>query len=271
MTGSLRFNAAFGGSVVGLFALAAILGPFLLTVDPLAVNLRARLDAPLGDALLGTDEFGRDVLARLVHGARTSLAIALSTTAFAVALGGVIGLAAGFFRGWVDRALMVANDALLAFPGLLLALGFMAVFGASRAGIVVALGIAYAPVVTRVVRGAVLSLREREFVEASRVIGNPEWVTMARHVAPNCVAPVLVIATMMLGWVVLAESALSFLGLGVPPPAPSWGNMLATGRPWLAQAPHLILLPGLCICLTLLGVNLLGDALRDRLDPRMRT
>jgi peptide/nickel transport system permease protein len=246
MRRGLRLNAALGGAVVAAVVLGATLGPLLVPSDPLAVNLRARL------------------------GARTSLAIAVTTTALAVALGSLIGLVAGHFRGWVDRALMVANDALLAFPGLLLALGFMAVFGASRSGIVIALGIAYAPVVARVVRGAVLSLREREFVEASRVIGNPEWLTLMRHVAPNCVAPVLVLATMMTGWVVLSESALSFLGLGVPPPAPSWGNMLSTGRPWLAQAPHLILLPGLCIAVTLLGVNLLGDALRDRLDPRMR-
>lgn len=271
MTAGLRFNALFGAAVAALVLAVAVLGPFIVAGDPLAIDLRHRLAEPLSAAPLGTDEFGRDILIRLIYGARTSMAIALSTVAFAVALGALIGVAAGFMRGWVDRILMVFNDALLAFPGLLLALGIMAVFGASRSGIVIALGIAYAPVVTRVVRGAVLSIREREFVEASRVMGNAEWVTMLRHVLPNCVAPVLVIATMMIGWVVLAESALSFLGLGVPPPAASWGNMLSTGRPYLAQAPHLIVLPGLCIAVTLLGVNLLGDAVRDRLDPRMRT
>jgi peptide/nickel transport system permease protein len=145
----------------------------------------------------------------------------------------------------------------------------MAVWGASRNGIIVALGLAYAPVVVRVVRGAVMSVREREYVEASRVIGNPEWVTMLRHVLPNCLAPVLVVATMMFGWVILAESALSFLGLGVPAPAPSWGNMLSTARQHIAAAPQLILMPGLCITLALLGVNMLGDAVRDWLDPRM--
>jgi peptide/nickel transport system permease protein len=165
---------------------------------------------------------------------------------------------------------MAFNDALLAFPGILLALGLLAVFGANKYGIIVALGLAYAPSVARVVRGTVLSLREREFIAASRVMGNSELYTMARHVLPNTVAPLTVLATSMFGYVLLAESALSFLGLGVPPPAPTWGNMLAGGRPYIDQAVWLGIFPGLCISLTLLGINLLGDAVRDRLDPRMR-
>jgi peptide/nickel transport system permease protein len=144
------------------------------------------------------------------------------------------------------------------------------VFGANKYGIVFALGLAYTPSVARVVRGTVLSLREKEFVEASRVMGNSELFTMVRHVLPNCIAPLTVLATSMFGWVILAESGLSFLGLGVPPPAPTWGNMLSASRPFMAQAVWLGVLPGLCISLTLLGINLLGDALRDRLDPRMR-
>jgi peptide/nickel transport system permease protein len=165
---------------------------------------------------------------------------------------------------------MAFNDALLAFPGILLALGLLAVFGANKYGIIVALGIAYAPSVARVVRGSVLSLREKEFIDASRVIGNSEVYTMLRHVLPNCIAPLTVLATSMFGWVLLAESALSFLGLGVPPPAPTWGNMLSSARPFLSQAAWLGIYPGLCISLTLLGINLLGDAIRDKLDPRMR-
>lgn len=265
----VRFNAAFGVVVVGLVFLVAVFGPWIVPADPLAINVRARLAPPGGAYLLGTDEFGRDVLSRLVAGARTSVVIALVTVMIAVVLGTGIGLLAGYRRGWVDRLLMVLNDAMLAFPGLLLALGIMAVFGASRDGIIVALGLAYAPVVVRVVRGTVMSLREQEFIEASRVIGNPEWLTMLRHVLPNCLAPVLVVSTMMFGWVVLAESALSFLGLGVPPPAPSWGNMLSTARPYINEAPQLILFPGLCISITLLAVNMLGDAIRDWLDPKM--
>ncbi|ATN37209.1 peptide ABC transporter permease (plasmid) [Rhizobium sp. ACO-34A] len=263
-------NIMIGGPIVCLLLAAALFAPWLAPYNPVGLDLKARMLGPGGAHVLGADEFGRDVLSRLLFGARASVGIALATTAFAVASGLLLGIFAGFLRGVVDRIIMVFNDAFLAFPGLLLALGIMAVFGASQSGIIVALGLAYMPVVVRVVRGSVLSIREREFVEASRVSGNSEFYTMARHVLPNCLAPVIVLATTMFGWIVLSESALSFLGLGVPPPAPSWGNMLATGRPYAGQAPHLVILPGLCISLALLGVNLLGDALRDWLDPKMK-
>lgn len=266
----LRFNGLFGGAMVALLVLVAIIGPWLTPYDPLKLDLMARLQGPSAMHVLGADEFGRDILSRLIYGACTSAWIAFSTVAFAIVLGVVFGVLAGFLRGWTDRILMMFNDAFLAFPGLLLALGFMAVFGASRNGIIVALGLAYMPVVVRVVRGTVMSIREREFVEASRVMGNSEIVTMMRHVLPNCIAPITVLATTMFGWIILAESALSFLGLGVPPPAPSWGNMLSTARPYISQAPHLIILPGLCISVTLLAVNMLGDAVRDWLDPKMQ-
>jgi peptide/nickel transport system permease protein len=266
----LRFNALFGGVVVGALLVLAIFGPWLAPHDPMRLNLLSRLAGFSAENWLGTDEFGRDVMSRLVIGARTSVVIAFATVVFALVTGIVFGVLAGFLRGWTDRIVMMFNDAFLAFPGLLLALGFMAVFGASRNGIIVALGLAYMPVVVRVVRATVMSIREREFVEASRVTGNSELTTMIRHVLPNCVAPVTVLATTMFGWVVLSESALSFLGLGVPPPAPSWGNMLSTARPYIGQAPHLIVLPGLCISITLLGVNMLGDAVRDWLDPKMK-
>jgi peptide/nickel transport system permease protein len=202
-------------------------------------------------------------------GASSSAIVAVATVALATALGVVVGVLSGFLRGWTDRVLMALNDTLLAFPGILLALALMVIVGANRWGIVLALGLAYAPSMARVVRGVVLSLRETEYVEASRMIGNSATVTMLRHVLPNCVAPVAVLATSMFGWVLLSESALSFLGLGIPPPAPTWGNMLAGSRPHMQTAVWLGLAPGLCIALTLLGINLLGDALRDRLDPRM--
>lgn len=266
----LRFNAVFGCLVVGLLALLALFGPMLAPFDPLKIDVPARLSGPSALHLLGADEFGRDLLSRLIYGARTSAWIALATVAFALISGTLFGLLGGFLRGWTDRIIMMVNDAFLAFPGLLLALGLMAVFGASRDGIVIALGLAYMPIVVRVVRATVMSVREREYVEASQVMGNSEVVTMLRHVLPNCVAPITVLATSMFGWIILAESALSFLGLGVPPPAPSWGNMLSTARPYIGQAPHLIVLPGLCISFTLLGVNMLGDAVRDWLDPKMR-
>lgn len=266
----LRFNAAFGGTVVLLLLALAVAGPLFAPYDPLKLDLPAKLSGPTAKHLLGADEFGRDVLSRLIHGARTSAWIALATVAVALIGGTLLGTLAGFLRGWTDRILMMVNDAVLAFPGLLLALGVMAVIGASRNGIVIALGLAYMPAVVRVVRSAVISIREREFVEASRIMGNSELVTMARHVLPNCVAPITVLGTTMFGWIILSESALSFLGLGVPPPAPSWGSMLSAARPYISQAPHLIILPGLCISITLLGVNMLGDAVRDWLDPKMQ-
>jgi peptide/nickel transport system permease protein len=265
----LRLNTLIGGVIIGAVLLTALVAMFWTPYEPLRVNLRARLRPPSELYWLGTDEFGRDVLSRIMAGAGASVLIALVTVGFAVTIGTTLGVVAGYVRGWTDRILMAVNDAVLAFPGILLALGIMVVVGANKWGIVLALGLAYAPSVVRVVRGTVLSIREREYVEASRMIGNSEVTSMWRHVLPNCIAPVAVLATSMFGWVLLSESALSFLGLGVPPPAPTWGNMLASGRPYMETATWLGIAPGLCIALTLLGINLLGDSLRDRLDPRM--
>ncbi len=263
-------NALLGGVLVGLLIVAAVLGVVWTPHDPLKLNFISRLKPPGGAFALGTDEFGRDELSRLMAGASISVWISLLTVSCAVVAGTLIGAIAGFVRGWTDRIIMAFINALLAFPGLLLALGLLAVFGANKYGIILALSLAYTPSVTRIVRGTVLSLREKEFIESSRVLGNSELYTLCRHILPNCVAPLTVLATSMFGWVILAESALSFLGLGVPPPAPTWGNMLAAARPFMAQASYLSIFPGLSIALTLLGINLLGDAVRDRLDPRMR-
>jgi peptide/nickel transport system permease protein len=265
----MRANTAIGGFLIGVLVATAVTALFWTPFDPLRVNLRARLQPPSALHWLGTDEFGRDMLSRIMAGAATSVVVALLTVTFAVAIGAVIGVVTGTMRGWTDRVIMAANDALLAFPGILLALAVMMVTGANKFGIILALGIAYTPSVVRVVRGTVLSIREKEYIEASRVIGNSELYSMVRHVLPNSLAPVSVLATSMFGWVLLAESALSFLGLGVPPPAPTWGNLLAASRPYMESAAWLSIAPGLCIALTLLGINLLGDSLRDRLDPRM--
>jgi peptide/nickel transport system permease protein len=266
----IPLNAMVGLVIVGLVVAAALLSLVWTPHDPLRINFGSRLKLPGAHYLLGTDEFGRDELSRLMAGAATSVWIAVLTVGFSIVVGSIVGVLTGFLRGWTDRIVMAFNNALLAFPGLLLALGLLAVVGANQYGIVLALGLAYTPSVTRIVRGTVLSLREKEFIESSRVLGNSELYTMVRHVLPNCTAPLTVLATSMFGWVILAESALSFLGLGVPPPAPTWGNMLASARPFMAQASHLSILPGLCIALTLLGINLLGDAVRDWLDPRMK-
>jgi peptide/nickel transport system permease protein len=263
-------GALVGGVILGTLALAAAVGAVWTPHDPLALNFEAQLAPPGPGHWLGTDEFGRDELSRLMVGATTSALISMLAVGCAVTVGTLLGVLTGYLRGAFDRIVMAVNDALLAFPGILLALGLLAVFGANRYGIIAALAVAYTPSVTRIVRGSVLSLREREFIDASRVMGNSEIYTMWRHVLPNCIAPLTVLATSMFGWALLSESALSFLGLGVPPPAPTWGNMLAASRPHFEQAMWLGIFPGLCISLSLLGINLLGDALRDRLDPRMR-
>jgi peptide/nickel transport system permease protein len=263
-------NAILGAAIIGLVLLTAGVGAVWTPYNPLKLNFLAKLAPPSALHPLGTDEFGRDVLSRIMSGAATSVWISLTTVTFAIILGTAIGVITGFKRGWLDRIVMAFNDALLAFPGILLALGLLAILGANQYGIILALGIAYTPSVARIIRGNVLSLREKEYIDASRVLGNSELFTMTRHILPNCIAPITVLATSMFGWVLLAESSLSFLGLGVPPPAPTWGNMLSSARPFLSQAVWLGVFPGLCISLTLLGINLLGDAIRDKLDPRMR-
>ncbi|HEY3697291.1 ABC transporter permease [Phenylobacterium sp.] len=264
----LSFSAVLGAALVGLLLLTVLVSFVWTPVDPLAIDLSATLAPPSARRWLGSDEFGRDVLSRVMAGARISVGIALATVACAVTAGAIVGVAAGFLRGPVDRTLMTFNDAMLAFPGMLLALGVIAVFGAGVGSIIAALASAYLPSVVRVVRASVLSIREREYVEASRVMGNSEVYSMIRHVVPNASPQIAVLATSMFGWVLLSESALSFLGVGVPAPAPTWGNMLASARPYLDTAAWLGVAPGLCIAATLLGANLLSDALRERFDPR---
>ncbi|MBP7338678.1 ABC transporter permease [Niveispirillum sp.] len=265
---NIRLNAALGGALTGLLLLVVALGFVWMPYDPIAIDLAHPLDPPSSAHWFGTDEFGRDVLSRAMLGARISVAIALAVVVAAVGAGAFIGALAGLLRGWVDRVVMGLSDAILAFPGMLLALALIAVMGASRGSMVLALAIAYLPSVVRVVRGAVLSIREREFVEASLVAGDSRLYTLFSHILPNTLPPLVVLATSLFGWVVLSESALSFLGVGVPPPAPTWGNMLSAARPYMENGSWLSVVPGLCIAVTLLGINLLGDALRDRLDPR---
>jgi len=265
-----RFNLPLGLVLLGPLLVVACLAPIWTPYGPAAINLRARLQPPSAAHWFGTDEFGRDVLSRVMAGASASVLIAAVTVAAAIIAGSVLGLLAGCLRGWTDRILGALADTLLAFPGILLALALLVILGSGRLSLMAALGIAYTPAVLRVVRGAALSVSASEFVAASRMMGNGPVYTIFRHVLPNCLPPVTVLATSMLGWVLLAESALSFLGLGLPPPAATWGGMLANSRPFMSSAIWLELAPGLCITLTLLGVNQLGDALRDRLDPRLR-
>jgi peptide/nickel transport system permease protein len=264
-------NAILGMSLVGALLLTIMIGLIWMPYDPISIDLVHPLTPPALKHWFGTDEFGRDVLSRTMLGARISVLIALAIVALAITVGTALGLLAGYLRGWTDRLLMTLTDTVLAFPGILLALALIAVLGSSDSSIVLALAIAYTPSVVRVVRGTVLSIREREYIEASRSVGDSALETMARHILPNIFPPIVVLATSLFGWALLSESALSFLGVGVPPPAPTWGNMLSASRPYMDVAGWLSIVPGLCIAGTLLGVNLLGDALRDWLDPRRQS
>jgi len=265
-----RPRDVLGLVLVALLLLTVLAGLVWTPYDPIAIDLAHPLQPPSLAHWLGTDQFGRDVLSRAMIGARLSMEIALETVAAAIVCGTAFGLLTGYLRGWTDRVVMMLSDAVLAFPPILLALALVAILGPSRRSVMLALGIAYVPVVTRVVRGSVLSIREGEYIQASVLCGDSTLYTLWRHVLPNAMAPIVVLATSLFGWVVLYESALSFLGVGVPPPAPTWGNMLADSRPYMETASWLSVVPGLCIVGTLLGVNLVGDALRDWLDPRER-
>jgi peptide/nickel transport system permease protein len=271
-----RRTALFGLVVFAAVVLAALLAPLLAPYDPLVQDIGQRLKppgwvGPQGRAhWLGTDHLGRDILGRILYGARIALVVGLAAVAIAGTLGLVIGLVSGYFGGWVDDLFMRLADIQLAFPFILLALAVIGVLGPSLRNIIAVVGVSGWVVYARIVRGEVLSLREREFVQAARAVGSPPGRVIVRHVVPNAFTPWLVIATLDMARVIIVESALSFLGLGVPPPTPTWGAMLADGRVYMSTAWWLATFPGLAILVTVLGINLLGDGLRDTLDPRLK-
>ena len=251
------------------FVFIGIFAPLLAPYDPNAQNLAMRLQPPLSDGhLLGTDGLGRDVLSRLIYGSRISLMVGFSAVLLAAVIGIVIGLISGYLGGWVDSLLMRIVDAFLAFPFLLLAIAIVAVLGRGLDNIVIALVITGWVLYARLVRGETLSLREREFVLSARGLGTNPFAIMFEHILPNCMAPILVVATLEIGVVIVTEASLSFLGLGASASEPSWGGMLADGRAYVTRAWWLATLPGLAIFVIVLAVNILGDALRDALDPR---
>lgn len=264
-----RISRVIGETLLGIVLLSALIGAIYTPYDPLVLDYLARLSPPSADHLLGTDQFGRDILSRTMVAAGTSVIVSFFSVVVAVVLGLGLGSVSGYFGGWTDRIIVLFLDALMAFPGILLALAIMAVVGPHMYGIIIALGLAYMPNVARIVRSTVFSIREKEYVEASMALGNSESFTVLRHVIPQCISPLTVIATAIFGGAILSESALSFLGLGVPPPFPTWGGMLADARQYMSIAPWMSVFPGVAITLALLGVNLFGDALRDRFDPRI--
>jgi peptide/nickel transport system permease protein len=271
-----RRTALFGLGVVVTVLLAAAFAPWLTPFDPLEQDINHRLKEPGWQTAegrvhaLGTDHLGRDILARVIFGSRIALVVGLSAVLISGVLGMAIGLVSGYFGGKVDDFFMRLADIQLAFPFILLAIAVIGVLGPSLRNIIIVIGVSSWVVYARVVRGEVLSIREREFVQAAIALGSRDARVVVRHVLPNAFTPWLVVATLDMARVIVIESALSFLGLGVQPPTPTWGGMLADGRVYLSTAWWLATFPGLAILVTVLGINLLGDGLRDTLDPRLQ-
>ena len=265
-----RKGALFGLAVIGLFVVIALLAPWIAPHDPLATSWSAVRKAPSAAYLLGTDEIGRDVLSRVIWGARASLLAGVVSVSLSLVLGLPIGLLAGYLGGWVDAVISRMVDAMLACPFLILAIALAAFLGPSLTNAMIAIGISATPVFVRLTRGQVLAVKVEDYVEAARAIGNSRLRIALRHVLPNIVAPLIVQATLAIAAAVIAEASLSFLGLGQQPPAPSWGSMLNTAKNYVDQAPWMAIWPGVSIFLLVLSFNLVGDGLRDALDPRHR-
>ncbi|NNE44806.1 MAG: ABC transporter permease [Gemmatimonadetes bacterium] len=258
-------------AILAVFGTGALFGPWLAPHDPLAQDLVNRLSPPGAANWLGTDEFGRDILSRLIHGTRISLLIGLVSVGIGVLVGGTLGLVTGYFGGWVDNVGMRIVDIMLAFPSILLAVIIVAVLGPSLINAMVAVGVVGIPQYARLVRSQVLTVRALPFVEADRAVGATDGRILFRTILPHCTAPLVVQASLGLATAILDAAGLSFLGLGAQPPDPEWGAMLGMGRQYVIMAPWVLAAPGAAILLTVLGFNLLGDGLRDALDPRLAT
>ena len=262
--------AVAGAAIVGAYVLAAAAAPGLAPHDPLAMASQSLLAPPGGAYLFGTDQFGRDLLSRLLYGARVSLTVSVASVVLALAGGGSVGVAGGYYGGRADGILMRVMDVIFAFPAVLLAIAIMAAAGTAVWTVVVAIGVVYTPQFARVSRASVLATRGLEYVEAAAALGAGTRRILLRHILPNISAPLIVQTSLSLSLAILTESALSFLGLATQPPTPSWGNMLAESRRVMATAPWTAVFPGATIATIVLGFNLLGDGLRDLLDPRLR-
>jgi peptide/nickel transport system permease protein len=255
-------------AILVLIALAGMLAPLLWTIDPLALNPRLRLRPESAAHWMGTDAFGRDMYSRVLYGARISLLVGLVVAVVSVGIGLLLGVVAGYFR-LLDSIIMRIMDGVMAIPGILLAIALVTLSGASLVTVVVAIAVSEIPRVVRLVRSVILTVRTEPYVEAAIALGTPTPVILVRHMVPNTVAPLIVQGTFIFASAMLTEAGMSFLGVGLPPEIPSWGNIMAEGRTYFQLKPGLILYPGLLLALTVLSVNVLGDALRDALDPRL--
>jgi peptide/nickel transport system permease protein len=262
--------ALVGLVIMGTFLLTAILAPVLTPYDPIEQSLVDRREPPSSQNPLGLDDLGRDILSRVIFGARKSLQVGVMSVTMAIVVGTWIGAISGYLGGWVDSLVMRLMDIMLAFPALLLAIAIVTILGPGLLNMLYAIGIVSIPVYARIARASVLSVKMQDYVLAARSLGASPVRILARHVMPNCLTPLIVQGTLGIGTAILDAAGLSFLGLGAQPPTPEWGAMLGQGRYAMFTAPHIVLFPGLAIVLTVLGFNLLGDGLRDALDPRLR-
>jgi peptide/nickel transport system permease protein len=262
--------AVIGATIVALFIFIAIFGNLIAPYDPNEIDIVARFSTPTREHLLGTDKLGRDVFSRILVGARYSIRSGLVVLAIAVPTGIILGGIAGLFGGWIDETIMRITDVFLAFPYLILAMSFSAALGPSLFNAMLALSLVWWPLYTRLVRGQALAVRETAYVEAATSKGASKWNLIFKHILPNCLSPILVTFTLDMGWIITAAAALSFLGFGAQPPLSEWGRMVSDGRQYLFQAWWVSLFPGFAIALTVLGFNLLGDGIRDALDPKLR-
>jgi peptide/nickel transport system permease protein len=265
-----RRGALFGAAIIGGFIVLALFAAFIAPQDPIATSWGAIRKPPSAEHWFGTDEIGRDVLSRVIWGTQASLLAGVVAVSISLLLGVPIGLAAGFIGGWVDALISRITDAFLACPFLILAIALAAFLGPSLSNAMIAIGVSATPIFVRLTRAQVLNIKVEDYIEAARAVGNPPWRIALRHVLPNIVAPLIVQATLAIAGAVIAEASLSFLGLGQQPPAPSWGSMLNTAKNYVDNAPWMAIWPGLAIFLLVLAFNLLGDGLRDALDPRQR-
>ena len=262
--------AIVGLALITIFVFAAVFAPLIAPQSPIEQNLLQRRQTPSGQHWMGLDEVGRDVFSRVVYGSRASLRVGLLSVSLAIVVGSVLGAVSGFLGGWVDQVIMRIMDILLAFPGLLLAIAVVSILGPGLMNMLYAIAFVSIPVYARIVRASVLSVKEQDFVMAARAVGVPEGRMLLREILPNCLTPIIVAGTLGIATAILDAAGLSFLGLGAQPPMPEWGTMLGEGRGSVFTAPHIVFFPGIAIMLNVLGFNLLGDGLRDALDPRLR-
>lgn len=265
-----RKTVVFGSAIIGLLIAVAILAPLISPYDPFKQNLRESLQQPSREHLLGTDPLGRDVLSRIIYGTRTSLAVGIVAVTIGAFFGMALGLVSGYYGGLLNTAIMRSVDALMTIPSLIFALAIGAALGGGLSNVMISLGIALIPIYARLMRGQVLTVSETEYILAARAIGCGHRRIMLRHILPNTLPPLIVLVTLNLGIAILAEASLSFLGLGIDPPGAAWGAMVSDGYRYLLSNPVLSFAPGICIILVVLAFNLLGDGVRDALDPRLR-